>query len=116
MVNNISSIEDLDIEVDVPVEALETVDLELPSEYADEVFAQEVLDNIIGYHKSTTARKAALNQGNTEQAEQFGKQALICKAAAALIQHEHPNTKVIYKQIAVLQANRVKETRASLME
>ena len=111
MVNNISSIEDLDIEVDVPVEALETVDLELPSEYAD-----EVLDNIIGYHKSTTARKAALNQGNTEQAEQFGKQALICKAAAALIQHEHPNTKVIYKQIAVLQANRVKETRASLME
>ena len=48
MVNNISSIEDLDIEVDVPVEALETVDLELPSEYADEVFAQEVLDNIIG--------------------------------------------------------------------
>lgn len=116
MVNNISSIEDLDIEVDVPVEAFESVDLDIPTEYADEIFAQEVLDNIVSYHKSTTARKAALNQGNTEQAEQFGKQAQICKAAAALIQYEHPNTKKIYKEIAVLQANKVKEARAALME
>ena len=116
MVNNIDSLEDLEIEVDVPIEALEAVDLELPQEYSDEVFAQEVLDNVVGYHKSEAARKAARHQGEHDQAEQLNKQSQICKAAAALIQHEHPATKVIYKQLASIRAAQVKASRKTLME
>ena len=46
MVNNIDSIEDLEIEVDVPIEALEDVDMELPKDFADEMFAEEVLATV----------------------------------------------------------------------
>tara|TARA_R110000824_G_scaffold11293_2_gene49308 strand:- start:1310 stop:1660 length:351 start_codon:yes stop_codon:yes gene_type:complete len=116
MVNSIDSIEDLEIEVDVPIEALEDVDLDLPDDFTDEMFAQEVLDNVVGYHRSETARKAAKHQGEDEQVEQFRKQAQICKAAAALIQYEHPNTKVIYKQIASIRATQIRANRDSLME
>lgn len=116
MVNNIDSIEDLEIEVDVPIEAFENVDLELPNEFSVEMFANEVLENVVGYHKSETARKAASHQGNLEQAEQFSKQAQICKSAVALIQYEYPETKVIYKQLAKLRANQVKANRQNLMQ
>lgn len=116
MVNNIDSIEDLEIEVDVPIEALEDVDMELPKDFADEMFAEEVLSNVIAFHKTEAARKAAKHQGDHDRAELLNKQAQICKSAAALIQYEHPETKIIYKELASIRASQVKTNRQSILE
>jgi hypothetical protein len=100
---------------DVPIEALESVDLELPLEYEDELFAGELLENLAGYHKSELARRAARHQGDSASAEKLARQAAVCRTAAALIQHEHPATRLLYRDIAVAKATQAKRARAELL-
>ena len=85
---------------DIPVDALDNVDLSLPSEYEDEVFATQLLTAITQYHACETDRRSLRHQGEHQKAEAVGKQAAVYRSLAALIQYEHPNTKDLYKELA----------------
>ena len=93
---------------DIPVGALDNVDLFLPDEYQDEIFAQQLLLAITNYHTAENERRALRQQGENVKAENVGKLAATYRAQAALIQYEHPNTITLYKEIA---GARVVETK-----
>jgi len=96
---------------DIPIGALDNVDLSLPSEYEDEVFANSLLNAITQYHSCEAERRALRHQGEHVKAEQLGKQAAIYRSQAALIQYEHPNTKSLYKELAELRVMETKKNR-----
>ena len=96
---------------DIPIEALDNVELDLPSEYEDEIFATSLLQAIVNYHTCETERKALRHQGEHAKAEAMGKQAAIYRSQAALIQYEHPNTKTLYKELADFRARKLKAER-----
>ena len=90
---------------------LEAVDLDMPKEYMAELMAQKLLQAVAGYHASETERKALRHQGEHQKAEQMAKQAATCRATAAIIQHEHPASVPIYKDMAKREARRAAEAR-----
>jgi len=96
---------------DIPVNALDDVDLFLPSEYQDEVFANLLLNAITQYHSCETERRSLRHQGEHAKAEQLGKQAAVYRSQAALIQYEHPKTKELYKELAELKVMETKRNR-----
>lgn len=96
---------------DIPVGALEDVDLSLPSEYQDEVFANQLLNAITQYHSAEAERRAFRHQGDHPKAENMGKMAAIYRSLAAVIQYEHPNTKTLYKELAELRVVETKRNR-----
>lgn len=93
---------------DIPIDALNGVDMELPDDYQDEIFAVHLLGVITQYHTAEAERRALRHQGEHVKAETIGKMAATYRAQAALIQYEHPATKEIYRTLA---ANQVKETQ-----
>jgi hypothetical protein len=97
-------------------EALETVDLDLPHDYEIEILAADLLDNISAYRKSEIARRAARQQGDHPTAEKLSKQAATCRSAAALIQHEYPDTKALYKELANIRVLQFRKNRSSFLE
>ena len=101
---------------DVSIEALDGVDLFLPTDFEDEIFAAEVLENISTYHKSEAARRAARHAGKHELVAQLEAQALVSRTAAALIQHEHPNTRELYKELAQARTIQIRKARAAFLE
>ena len=101
---------DLDLD-SIPIEALDNVDLSLPDEYEDEIFAAQLLNAVTNYHTTEAERKAMRHQGEHQKAETLAKQAAVYRSMAALIQHEHPNTKTLYKQIAQQRADATNNAR-----
>jgi len=89
---------------EIPVAALENVVLELPDDYQDEIYATQLLEAITQYHTFTVQYRALRNQGDHSKADQAAKIAATCRAQAALIQYEHPNTILLYKKLANLRA------------
>lgn len=114
--NGVDPEQEESIEETFPIEALEKLDDSLPKEYEDEILASELLDNLSVYHRSEKARKAARHQGDHKKAEELGKQAAICRTAAALIQYEHPGTIPIYKELARAKAIQSRKSREGLLE
>ncbi len=100
-----------DKELDISIDALESVELDLPEEYLDEVFAMQLLTVITGYHTCVAERRAFRHQGKGSEAEKMSTQAAIYRAQAALIQYEHPNTKVLYKELADARAIATRKER-----
>ncbi len=100
---------------EIAVEAIDAVDLSLPYEYLDEVFAMQLLTAITGYHTCVAERRAFRHQGENTKAETLDKQASIYRSQAALIQHEHPNTVVLYKELAALRVVETKKARAKTL-
>jgi selenocysteine lyase/cysteine desulfurase len=103
-------------EPDIPIEALESVDLGLPTVYLDEVMASKLLDVITSYHQITVDLKASRHQGDHSTAEVAAKAQAQARNSAALIQYEHPNTLVLYPELARAKALVVKEGRKSALE
>lgn len=104
-------LQELDLD-SIPVEALDSVDLSLPDEYEDEIFAAQLLNAITNYHTTNTERKAMRHQGEHQKAETLAKQAAVYRSMAALIQHEHPSTRDLYKELAQQRANATREARS----
>ena len=100
-----------DKELDISIEALDSVDLSLPEDYLDEVFAMELLTVITRYHTCVAERRAFRHQGKGSEAEKMSTQAAIYRAQAALIQHEHPNTRELYKELADARAVATRKDR-----
>ena len=99
---------------DIPVGALEQVDLDLPDDYKDEIYAQQLLESITQYHTYTVQYRALRNQGDHTKAEQASKLAATFRAQAALIQYEHPNTVLLYKELAHLRVLQTQSERSKL--
>ena len=107
------AVDDLEmLQEDIPISALENVDLSLPPEYEDEVFAAQLLSTITQYHSCEAERRSLRHQGEHTKAENVGKQAAVYRSLAALIQYEHPNTKAIYKDLAKLKVTETQKARA----
>lgn len=106
----------VEMEDDFPVAALESVKLTLPAAFETEIFAAELLDNLAAYHKSAMGARAARHQGDHQTAERLARQAALCKTAAALIQHDYPETVEVYQHLARLRAQTFKADRARLLE
>ncbi len=104
------------IEALVPIEALEAVDLSLPEDYEEAIMAEELLGWITSYHKAVVAGKAARHQEQHAQAENYSKQTLLAKAAAALIQHNYPNAKRISDELARIRALEASNARVSRLK
>jgi len=110
MTDGLVSIEELEtaeeltkeLSFDISAAVLEGVDLSLPADYSDEIYAEQLLDSITQYHTYTTQYRALRNQGDHAKADIAAKMAAICRAQAALIQSEHPNTIELYKILANL--------------
>ncbi len=95
----------------IPMEALEKVDLDLPVGWQDEIFASQLLDTITSYHAYQAQLRSARHQGDSGMIDKLSKQVAFCRNLAALIQHEHPSTVVLYKELAVAKASELSETR-----
>ena len=99
-------------EFDIPATMLDNVDLTLPDDYSDEIYAQQLLDSITQYHTYKVQYRSLWNQGDNIKAEIASKLAAICRAQAALIQSEHPNTIKLYKILADFKAAQIRRNRA----
>lgn len=100
---------------DVPVSALESVVLDLPDQYTDEIFASQLLGIITNYHTAEVERRSLRHQGENAKAEQVGKQVAVLRTQAALIQHEHPETVELYQQLASLKVVETRRNRATVI-
>ncbi len=103
-------------EIFIPPEALDSVILDLPGEYLDEVFADELLSNITAFHRASAARKAARHQEDHKKAEELSKVIAYARSYVALIQHEHPNTVALYKEYAEVKTKQVRDNRKRARE
>ena len=120
--NGIVSTEDLatteelteNLPFDISAAVLEGVDLQLPDDYSDEIYAEQLLDAITQYHTFTVQYRALRNQGDHTKAEIAAKMAAVCRAQAALIQSEHPNTIKLYKELAHLRVVQARSKRPTL--
>ena len=100
-------------ELDIPPEALDYVVDDLPSDYMDEIMAIEVLSHISNYHALSRIAKASRHGGDNAKATDTFKAAATERNAAALIQYEFPNTKIIYKELAEQKTRATKMQRAA---
>ena len=103
-------------ENDIPLEVLEAVDLDLPDEYLDEVLAAEMLQVILNYHVLQIRLKSFRHQDRGPDAEKARVDMVNMKTQAALIQHEHPATVAIYKELAVINAKAKQKARANTLK
>ncbi len=97
---------------DISITALEAVDLTLPDDFLDELFSLQLLNAIGNYHTCVSERRALRNQGEGAKADMIDRQASVYRAQAALIQHEHPNTIVLYKELANFKVTEARLERA----
>lgn len=97
---------------DIPVSALNDVVLDLPKEYQDEVFALELLNVIGSYHTCLSQLKAYRHQGDSSGIDKATKLSATLRSQAAWIQHEHPNTIELYKELAAIKARGIKAARS----
>ena len=103
-------------ENDIPLEVLEAVHLDLPDEYLDEMLAAEMLNTILAYHSTQIQLKAHRHNEDGPAAEKARKLMMTLKTQAALIQHEHPATVAIYKELAIINAKARQQARANTLE
>ena len=101
---------------DILPEAIDTVDLSLPDAYEAEILAAEVLDHISNYRRLEASRRAARHQNQHDKATNFERDAAFSRNAAALIQYEHPSTKVLYKELAEARAKQLRLNRKALAD
>lgn len=101
---------------DIPLAILEAVDLVLPTVYEDEIFGQDLLEVVGAYHKTNSQLKAYRHASDTAGADKSVKQMGVLRAQAAWIQHEHPNTVPIYKELAAIKAAEMAAARKRLVE
>ena len=80
---------------EIPVEALESVDLDVPGAFLDEIMAAEMMGLLSEYHKTVNGASAARHVGDHQRAEALTKQEAFLRAAIARIQHFYPNAKGI---------------------
>lgn len=83
----------------VPAEALETVNLDIPAEYALELAAAQMVEHLAEYHKVLRAQRAARHNEDHQRAEQFSKILVYTRNVIALTQHEYPQAKAIADEI-----------------
>lgn len=101
---------------EIPVEALEDVDLTLPLEFRLDIFAMELLEHLSSYQRLAVAVKAARHQENHPRAEEVSRQMAYSRMMAALIQHEYPGAKAVADQIAQIRAKQAAEQRTALLK
>ncbi|KKK56372.1 hypothetical protein LCGC14_3065200 [marine sediment metagenome] len=99
---------------DIPIAAMEAVVTDLPGDYEDEVFAQEVLSLVDSYHKVLAQLRAFRHQGEGVQAEKAHKLSAVLKSQIAGIQYRYPNTVKIYQELASIKAAEMQRVRARL--
>jgi len=104
------------IDETISLEVLEAVDLDLSGEYLDEILANEMLQVITSYHQTQIQLKAYRHNEDGPNAEKARKLMMTLKSQAALIQHEHPGTIPIYKDLATIRARSTKKARANTLE
>ncbi len=107
---------DKKIEETISLDILNAVDLDAPPEFLDEVLAAEMLQIIQGYYSAQIQLKAYRHNEDGPNAEKARKLMVTLKSQAALIQHEHPNTLPIYKELAVINAKARQKARLNTID
>ena len=100
-----------ELEPSVPTEAMDNVDMELPSDYEDELLSQHLLQIIGSFHVATAELRAFRQVGDSQGIDRTSKQVAAFRAQAALIQYEHPNTVALYKRMASKRASEFRIVR-----
>lgn len=103
-----------DVEVFVPPEALEAVDLEVDGPWLDEVMGSELATFLQEYHKATTALRSARQVGDSRKIDELVRQEAYLRTNIALIQYRHPAAKEIARAIMETQARLAKQGRSAL--
>tara|TARA_Y100000310_G_scaffold294458_1_gene324931 strand:+ start:260 stop:670 length:411 start_codon:yes stop_codon:yes gene_type:complete len=95
-----------------PLEALDTVNLDLmPSDYEDELLADQCLNALGNYKSATIQAAAARHQGDKDTEKKLMDAAMKWRDEVALIQYRHPNTKPIVRSRARAKAKVAREAR-----
>ena len=105
-----------EVEQFVPQEALDGVDLAVPDAWLVEVMAAELTDFLREYHKVVSALRAARQVGDHQKAEQLAKNEAYFRVNIALIQHRHPEAKVIAQKIMRTMADQVSKQRDAALK
>ena len=78
--------------------------------------ATELLQYLTSYHALTSSYRAARHQGDSAKAESMFQGRTYARNAAALIQHDYPNTKVIADELARSRVSDVRRQRTAALD
>ena len=101
---------------DVPIAALEDVDLGLPDEFLLDIMADELLSVISTYHRADSGWRSAKNIGDVPRQKNMWDLRNYAKVTAALIQHRYPDAKALSDSLALTQAKAKAKARAQIEE
>ena len=87
------------------------LDESLPSEYENEIMAQQVLDVLSALAQANQAYRAARNLSDNTKKKQLFEQINSLKVTAAIIQYEFPEAKKIADRIARLKVHNTNANR-----
>lgn len=104
------------LEDSIPPDILETVDLSVPPETAEEYAAAEMTTYLQVYQNASIALKAARHQVQHDRADRLSKEMVFARMAIALIQQQYPGAKAIADDIMRMNAKNARANRARMRE
>mgnify|MGYP001595125703 CR=1 FL=1 len=103
-----------DIEVFVPAEALENIDLTVDASWLDEIMATELVTFLQEFNKITTGLRSARHVGDSRRIDDLTRTEAFLRTNIGYIQYKYPAVRAIANEVMAAQARQVKMGRSAL--
>lgn len=100
-----------EMDVLIPAEAMEGVDLTIPDASAVELAATQMTQYLYAYHRLSVEQTSARHNEDQKQGEDIAKQMVFCRNVVAMLQFNHPSAKAIADKIMTAEARQAQKGR-----